>query len=82
MIGPDFQLNLISTKDGAIVSGMVAEETAGALVVRTITDSVTIQKDNIANRTVSPASMMPPGLLETLPEAEAIDLLKFLSSKP
>jgi putative membrane-bound dehydrogenase-like protein len=82
VIGPDFQLNLITTKDGALVSGMVAEETASALVVRTITDNVTIQKDNIANRTVSPASMMPPGLLETLPESEAIDLLKFLSSKP
>lgn len=82
VIGPDFQLNLITTKDGAIVSGMVAEETSAAYVVRTLTDTVTIQKDNVANRTVSPASMMPPGLLETLSETEAIDLLKFLSSKP
>lgn len=82
VVGPDFQLNLITTKDGAIISGMVAEETPGALVVRTLADNVTVQKDNITNRTVSPASMMPPGLLETLPESEAIDLLKFLSSKP
>jgi hypothetical protein len=43
---------------------------------------VTVQKEHIANRTVSPASMMPPGLLDTLSESEAIDLLKFLSSKP
>jgi putative membrane-bound dehydrogenase-like protein len=82
VIGPDFQLNLISLKDGAIISGMVAEETPGALVVRTLTDTVTVQKENIANRTVSPASMMPPGLLDTLTESEAIDLMKFLSSKP
>jgi putative heme-binding domain-containing protein len=82
VIGPDFQLNLITLTDGALISGMVAEETPTALVVRTLTDSVTVQKANIANRTVSPASMMPPGLLETLPENEAIDLLKFLSSKP
>lgn len=82
VIGPDFQLNLITTKDGAIISGMVAEETPGALVVRTLTDSVTVQKDNIANRTISPASMMPPGLLDTLSESEVIDLMKFLTTKP
>jgi putative membrane-bound dehydrogenase-like protein len=82
VVGPDFQLNLITLKDGSIVSGMVAEDTSSALVVRTLTDAITVQKDNIANRTVSPASMMPPGLLETLPENEAIDLLKYLSSKP
>ena len=82
VIGPDFQLNLISTKDGSVISGMVAEETATALVVRSITGTQSVPKTTIASRTVSPTSMMPPGLLENLPEAEAIDLLKFLSSKP
>jgi putative membrane-bound dehydrogenase-like protein len=82
VIGPDFQLNLISLKDGTVVSGMISEETDTTLVVRSIVGTQNVPKASVANRTKSPASMMPPGLLETLPEAEAIDLLKFLSSKP
>jgi putative membrane-bound dehydrogenase-like protein len=82
VIGPDFQLNLITLQDGTLVSGMVADETATALEVRTIAGVQNVPKAAITSRTRSPASMMPPGLLETLTEAEAIDLLKFLSSKP
>ncbi|HEX3135695.1 MAG TPA: hypothetical protein VHX44_19185, partial [Planctomycetota bacterium] len=82
VIGPDFQLNLITLKDGSVVSGMIAEESDTTLVVRSIIGTQNVPKASVANRTKSPASMMPPGLLETLPENEAIDLLKFLSSKP
>jgi putative heme-binding domain-containing protein len=82
VIGPDFQLNLITLKDGTVLSGMISDETDTALEVRSITGTQKVAKDTIANRTKSPASMMPPGLLETLPENEAIDLLKFLSNKP
>ena len=60
---------------------MVESQTDSALVVRTVAGKLTIAKDQVQTRQVLPQSMMPPGLLESLPEPEAIALLKFLTSK-
>ena len=80
VIGESFQLNIVTRKDGTVVSGMPAGETADALTIRTIVDSVTIPIADIQSRQVLEQSMMPPGLLDTIPQKEAIDLLKFLST--
>lgn len=81
VIGTDFQLNLISKKDGSLVSGMVERESETALVVRTVTETINIPKDQVTERAVMEQSLMPPGLLDTIPEREVIELLMFLSEK-
>ena len=64
------------------MAGAVEKETDTALVLRTITESVSVPKGEIKAREKLPQSLMPPGLLESLSEREAIELLKFLSNKP
>jgi putative membrane-bound dehydrogenase-like protein len=81
VIGTDFQLNLITKKDGAVISGMVERESDTALVVRTVTETISVPKNQIADRKVVEQSLMPPGLLDTLPEREVVELLMFLSEK-
>jgi putative membrane-bound dehydrogenase-like protein len=81
VVGADFQLNLVTKKDGTVVSGMVDKETDTVLVVRTVTETVNVPKSEIKAREVTPQSMMPPGLLESLPEREALELLKFLTTE-
>ena len=81
VVGADYQLNLITKRDGTVISGMLDKETATALVVRTMTETVTIPKTEIKAREVTPQSLMPPGLLEALPEREAVELLKFLTTE-
>jgi putative heme-binding domain-containing protein len=79
VVGLAFQLNVVALKDGSVVSGTVDSETGSALVLRTLTDRVTVQKSQIAKRDITPQSMMPAGLLDTLSSEQVIHLFKFLT---
>ena len=46
-----------------------------------LTESVVVAKSDIKDHQKLAQSLMPPGLLEALPERKAIELLKFLTSK-
>ena len=80
VIGDAFQLTLVTKKDGSVVAGAVEKETAEAVTLRTLTESLSIPAADITRREKLPQSFMPPGLLEALPEREVIELLKFLTS--
>ncbi|MEZ5299963.1 MAG: c-type cytochrome [Verrucomicrobiales bacterium] len=79
VIGEDFQLNIVTKKDGAIISGMFAGENADSVTIRTLAEPITIPKSEIKSRQVVEQSLMPPGLLDTLTKREVIDLLLFLT---
>jgi putative heme-binding domain-containing protein len=81
VVGADFQLNVITKKDGTVVSGQVEKQTETALVVRTTSETINVPFDQIKSREISSQSLMPPGLLETLSERETIELLKFLTMR-
>ncbi len=79
VIGADFQLTTVETKQGDTVSGLILSETASALTLRTTADQVIVAKSDIAKRETSDRSLMPEGLLESLKDRERIELLKFLT---
>ncbi|HEY1108962.1 MAG TPA: hypothetical protein VGE76_10025, partial [Opitutaceae bacterium] len=81
VVGTDFQLNLVTKKDGSVVSGMIEKESDTALLVRTMTETVNVPKAEIKTREVTTQSLMPAGLLEALPEKEMIELLLFLTTE-
>lgn len=81
VVGADFQLNVITKKDGGVISGMIEKQTDTSLVVRTPTETLTVPLDQVKSREISPQSLMPAGLLETLSPRETIELLKFLTSR-
>lgn len=80
VVGADYQLNLITQKDGTVTAGMIEKDTPTSLMVRTMTDAVSIPKTEIVGRKVTPNSLMPAGLLDSLTEEEANELLRFLTS--
>ncbi|MBL9200063.1 MAG: c-type cytochrome, partial [Opitutaceae bacterium] len=82
VVGTEFQLNLVTKRDGTVIAGMIDKESDTALAVRTMTETVTIPKADIRSREVTPQSLMPAGLLESLPEREALELLLFLTTEP
>ena len=79
VVGSDFELTIVETNSGQVVSGMVANDTASALTLRTITDEVTVARSDIKSVNRVSQSIMPSGLLETLNETEQVELLKYLS---
>ena len=81
VVGENYQLHVVTKKDGTVVSGLFDQESTTSLTLRTVTEAVTISKSDIARHEKLAQSLMPPGLLEALPEQKAFELLKFLTGK-
>jgi putative heme-binding domain-containing protein len=75
-----YHMILISTKDGKVFSGGLVQDGGDEVIIRDPANQLQkIPKAQIANRQMSPASMMPAGLTASLREDEFIDLVRFLS---
>ncbi len=81
VVGADFQMTNIETKDGETITGLLAAETDTTLTIRNQTEKRTLPKDKIATRALSDKSIMPEGLLDTLQPREVLELLKYLTAK-
>jgi putative heme-binding domain-containing protein len=80
VIGLDYQMSIIETKDDEIMSGIIEEKTDSSVTIRTLTDRVVVAQSEIESLDTSEQSMMPSGLLDTLNDREIVELLKFLRS--
>lgn len=77
----DYQQTVVLRKDGSQVAGLVRKETDSALTLALPGGAeILIAKADIKERAVSPFSMMPEGVLESLPETDARDLIAYLQS--
>jgi len=72
----------IETKSGDAISGRVEREDDRVIVIRPplATETVTVEKSQIRERTLSKTSNMPSGMLNTLTEDQVLDLLAYLLS--
>jgi putative membrane-bound dehydrogenase-like protein len=82
VVGEAFQMNVFTLKDGTVVSGMASPTVDGFSVQGPAGPPVAVRTEDVAGREVLEQSMMPPGLLESLPGEEALHLLKFLTTAP
>jgi uncharacterized repeat protein (TIGR03806 family) len=71
---------LVETKDGQVVTGVVAERTKSAIVVKDVQGkTTTIPSDQVEQLSPQPRSLMPELLLRDLTAQQAADLLEFLA---
>jgi len=69
----------VLTVDGRSVNGVLAEEDARRIVLKTPEQPrVVIAKEDIEQRKISPKSMMPEGQLDQMTPEEVLDLIKYL----
>ena len=74
-----YKMVRILTEDGRTVNGVIAEEDAVRVVLKTVENPrLVIPKSAIDERAVSRKSMMPEGQLEALRPQEVFDLIKYL----
>ena len=70
----------VTKKDGALLAGTLASEDANSITLRDMTDRrISVPKSEIASQTISPVSLMPPGLTASLRKDELADMTLFLS---
>ena len=81
VVAGDYQITLLQTTDGRVLTGIVKQEDDAALTLQTATDKVIIPKSEIEERKKMPTSLMPEGLLTKLSVEEVRDLVAYLSSR-
>ena len=80
VIAKEFQVTLVRTKDGRVVSG-IAAETDHAIKVISETGTVVVPWDQVDKVKRSDLSMMPDGLINSLSEQDMADLVAYLRTK-
>jgi putative heme-binding domain-containing protein len=78
VIGKDYLLTTVETKDGRTASGILQRETPNAVTLVNPAESVTLSRDSIKTMQQHELSLMPPGLLQTMSEDEVADLIAYL----
>lgn len=80
VVGADYQLHIVTLRDGRTLSGMIRDKTANTAKIQLATSAETVANAEISKDEVVPASMMPPGLLATLQRDQVRDLVAYLRS--
>lgn len=75
-----YHMTMVTMKSGQVYAGAIAQDSGDELQIRDAGNNVhKLVKSEVAQSTISPVSMMPPGLTASLREDEFVDLVKFLS---
>ncbi len=78
VMSADFRMSLLTHKDGRVLSGVVTESNARTLTLRTMTETLTLDRADIVKQETSPLSMMPEGLLLAFQPEQVRDLIAYL----
>jgi putative membrane-bound dehydrogenase-like protein len=79
-VSKDFQMELIQTASGRIVTGLVVAENKNAVTVQTVNEKLVIPASEIEQRALSKSSLMPDGMLDKLTRDQLRDLVAYLAS--
>lgn len=79
-VNKEYQMQVIQTVEGRIITGLVVEESKTAVTIQTVNEKIVIPADEVEARKISPVSMMPDGLLQNLSNEQVRQLLAYLMS--
>lgn len=77
-VARDYQMDVLLTDSGRVITGLVVGESDAALTVQTVNERIVVPKAEIESRQKSPLSLMPDGMLQQLSTAEVRDLMAYL----
>jgi putative membrane-bound dehydrogenase-like protein len=78
VVSADFRMSLLTHKDGRVLSGVVTESNARTLTLRTLTETMVLDRADIVKQETSPLSMMPEGLLLAFGPEQVRDLIAYM----
>lgn len=80
-VAKDFQMQVIETQGGRVITGLVVAENAAAVTIQTANEKIVVPLNEIEVRAVSSASMMPEGMLQNLSNEQIRNLMAYLSGR-
>jgi len=81
LVGDEYRLSTLTMKDGRVLAGMVRARTGRTLRLQTMTELLVLSADDILKEETTAVSLMPPGLIEAVPDRDARDLISYLMAK-
>ncbi|MEM0968648.1 MAG: hypothetical protein AAGJ31_04805 [Verrucomicrobiota bacterium] len=80
-IADAYKMVMITTKDGQTLAGSITEEDSQRVVLNMVGQKMIVPKADVKARQMHDISMMPAGLLQSLPEKEVLDFFKYMQTK-
>lgn len=81
VIPVEYRTTVVQTKDGRVISGIVARQDDKALTIKAANETIVLPRGDVRRTKDQEISMMPEGLLEGLTDAEKRDLIAYLQSE-
>ena len=78
VVTADFRICIVKLKDGRTLNGFISARTGRTLTVKSMSETHTVERDDVSRIDEVPQSMMPDGLLETLMPEQRRDLIAYL----
>jgi putative heme-binding domain-containing protein len=79
-ISRDFQMQIIQTTGGRVITGLAVAENENAVTIQTVNEKVVVPRGEIEEQATAKVSMMPDRMLDKLSFEEIRDLIAYLSS--
>jgi putative heme-binding domain-containing protein len=80
VVGRDYQVTVVQTADGRVITGILVEENENALTLQTSNERIVVPQTEVENRKKSNVSLMPDDQLSRLSLEEIRDLVGYLGS--
>ena len=77
-VSADYRMNILSLKNGQILSGMITGQDRNSLTLRMPGSETVVSKADVKKRETLENSIMPAGLLDNLKHEERRDLIAYL----
>jgi putative membrane-bound dehydrogenase-like protein len=77
-VSKDYQMEIVRTVDGRVLTGLIETIGEQTLAVQSINERVVLPLSDIEERTLSNSSIMPQSMLDALSDEQIRDLIAFL----
>jgi putative membrane-bound dehydrogenase-like protein len=78
-VSADFRMMVVAMRDGRVLNGLVKADSPRTVTLQTQTEPIVLDRSEIESQRLSPSSLMPDGLLDTLSKPEIGDLIAYLA---
>ena len=77
-VAKDYQMEVIATTAGRVITGLVVSDSKQVVTVQTVNEKLAVPADEIESRIRSTVSMMPEGMLQKLSTRQLRELFAYL----
>jgi putative membrane-bound dehydrogenase-like protein len=78
VVSADFRMTVVELKDGRVLNALITAKTDRTLTLKTMTETLTVERAEVAKQQESALSIMPEGLIEALTPEQQRDLIAYL----